>query len=443
VTVPRVGPRLIVIAVVVAVIAAGVGVSFFWWSLQRKNEPARPPGPDGPTLYQALGRVNATVRNTSGGPWILFSYIGFAPEGPFSPAAYGFEGGDNATLRDCQSQFNGLTVWNGSYIPIFNGSFASGNATFWQFEFFSNRSQEVIVATDVLGVPTVYAPLPLSNACIRQSNMEYAAPTYVSWVNPLPVDTSIQALAAYDYVGEAYSARHSPLMEMFADGWPPLTNINHGEGGGASYLRCGLVGAAGMQAKGVVGEYNNGQVQDTFNGSLSCTAVASGGYDGIPLVYTPYVVALTIPGTAVSIGGGETGFAFATQTEFAAAPGNDTIVDHDGWGLTSWMTQLSVRNAGGQNLTSTPLTCQAWVPSLADCAPNGSGWSAILLSPAGAWMDTYPSLTNSTAWAIPNVPLIGGEQIVVSYPGTWNVSGDQLIVGASSAVPAVSGSVTL
>jgi hypothetical protein len=433
-------PRLVALSVVAIAIGAGIGGTLFWLSFHRAPTPSTGRWADGPTLYQALEQVNTTVRNTTGGPWELFSYIGFAPEGPFSPAAFGYSTSDNLTLKACQSQFDGLTLWNGTSFPIFNGSIASGTATFWQFAFLSNVSQEIIVATNVLGIPHMFPPLALTNSCMTESGMAVEAPGYLSWVNPLPVDTSLQASKAYNVVGKFYEVTHSPLVEVFANGWPPLSEINHGEGGGAAYLRCGLVGAAGLQPKGFVGEWPNGSVQNTFNGSLSCTGVAS---LGPPVVYVPYYVAMAASGVVVPIGGGSRGLSFPIQIEFQSSPTNSTPVYFDGWGLTSWMTELSVRNATGQDLPSTPLSCQNWVPALASCQPTGVGWSAILLSASGSWMDSFPSLTNHSDWAIPNVPLIGGEQLVVTYPTLWNVSTDQFEVNGTSSIPVVSGSVPI
>ena len=106
--------------------------------------PASAPSPEGPTLHQALSAVNASVRNMSGGPWELFSYIGLAAEDLFNPAALGLGNSTNLSLRYCGEQLAGTTLWNGSTIPAFDGSIASGTAPFWQFEFSSNLTQSVV-----------------------------------------------------------------------------------------------------------------------------------------------------------------------------------------------------------------------------------------------------------------------------------------------------------
>jgi hypothetical protein len=431
--------RVLAVIVAAVMVAAGIGGTLYALSLRASTPTSQGLWADGPTLYQAVEQVNSTVRNITGGPWELFSYIGFAPEGLFSPGAYGYVNSTNLTLKYCQSQFNGLTVWNGTSFPVFNGSIASGTATFWQFAFFSGTTHEIIVATDVLGIPHVYAPLPVSNPCLSVTGMASGATYYESWVNPLPVDTSVQAAAAYDVVGRAFEGAHSSLAEIYANGWAALSDAtNHGPGGGVEYSLCGLVEEAGMQAKSVVGEWANGTVQNTFNGSLSCTAVAE---PGPPVVYGSYLVALSSPGSVEGTWNGLRALSFPLRVEFPYS--NGTIADFDGWGLTSWMTDVSLANSTGHDLVATALSCQTWVPTVTDCQPTGSGWAALLLSPDGGWMDSFPSGSNASAWAIPNVPIIGGEQLVVVCPTSWNVTGDLLTVRGATSIPSVSGSAAL
>lgn len=425
--------------VALIVIAAGTGAALYWLSVGELRSKPGGPWADGPTLYEALQQVNSTVRNTSGGPWELFSYIGFAPEGPFSPTAFGYVNSTNLTLKYCQPAFNGLTVWNGTSFPIFNGSIASGTATFWQFAFFSSTSREIAVATDILGVPHVYSPLPMSNPCLEVTGMTSGAAYYATWVNPLPVDTSVQATAAYAVVGRDFSSNGTPIVEIYANGWTALSDAtNHGPGGGVEYSLCGLEGEAGFQPNSVVGEWPDGTVQSTFNGSLSCTAVAN---PGPPTTYQPYTVALASPGSIEPVAPGLQGRSYSLQVEYPYS--NGTIASFDGWGLMSWMTQLSFLNSTGQHPATSALTCQGWVPTVTDCQPTGAGWSALLLSPSGAWMDSFPSVGNASAWAIPNVPIVGGEQLVLICPDSWSVAGNQLVVGGTASVPAVAGSVTI
>ena len=118
---------------------------------------------DGPTFHDALGAVNLSVNTVSGGPWVLSQVYGVASPVPSSPTSWGWGEYDN-TLASCQAAFNGLTIWNGT-IPLFDGSFNSGTAPFWQFVFFSNTTLQILVATDVLGVVHAYPPILMSSPC--------------------------------------------------------------------------------------------------------------------------------------------------------------------------------------------------------------------------------------------------------------------------------------
>jgi hypothetical protein len=421
------------------VVAAGTVSAVYWISTREPSSPVLPD--DGPTLYQALGQVDLTVSTTAGGPWVLFSYVGFAPEGPFSPEAFGFSNSTNLTLKYCAAQFNGLTVWNGTSFPIFHGSIASGNATFWQFSYLSNASHEFLLATDTLGVSRVYPPIPQNNECAEQSTMTASALSYPSWVNPLPVDTSVQAANAYGIAGKGFQAEHSTLVEIFANGWTDFSDaFNHGPGGGVDYTLCGLPGEAGVEAKSFVGEFPDGEVQSIFNGTLSCTAVRE---PGPPVIYQNYSVAFSPPGSMVGVSDRLAGLSVQFQVEFPDWFSNETTPYYDGWGLTAWMTTIALLSSANQPVPASAPTCREWVPSVADCNDTGSGWFVVLLSATGGWMDAFPASADAAEWSVPNVPVVGAEQLVVVYPSSWNVSGDLVELAATGSIPVVSGSAPL
>ena len=107
------------------------------------------------------------------------------------------------------------------------------------------------------------------------------------------------------------------------------------------------------------------------------------------------------------------------------------------------MTRLQVTGGTGGLLVASPAACQTWVPSVSDCLRNDSGWSAVLLSQTGAWLDSYPSTTNESAWAIPNVIMSSQDRLVLVSPEAWNLSADTVNVLAAPVGPPVTGSVAL
>jgi hypothetical protein len=421
------------LSVVVASVLVGALVGAAIVSLSFRTTAVGTPK-EGLSLHQALRQVNATVQNVSGGPWALFSYIGFAAEGMFNPAAFSLGSSTNASLRYCGEQLPGVTLWNGSAIPVFDGSIASGAAPFWQFEFSSNLTKGVVVATDISGVVRVYPPILPTDSCWSYAGGG-AADRYFSWVNPLPEDSSVQAQLSYDRVARTFESDHRPVVEIFADGFTPLGAIGHGPNGGVEFFRCGLVGVAGAQPFLIVGFSSAGQILDTINGTVSCTATNS---LGPPPVYTPYSIIPSTPGPPSVFGHGFESVRFSFQTEFLTGVNNSTRYN-DAWGLLSWMVSMSLRNSSGQSLPTAALSCQAWVSTLAACTPLGSGWSIILTSADGVWLDSFPSASSPSSWSLPVAAVATNEQLVLTYPSSWNVTGDSLVFSNTVSVPTIGG----
>jgi len=428
-------PSVVVLATAVVLLLVLAAVAFRSANL---GTPASGSSPNGPTLYEALSAVNTSVRNMSGGPWELFSYIGFAAQGMFNPAAFSLGTSTNASLRYCGGQLPGVTLWNGSSIPVFDGSIASGAAPFWQFEFSSNSTKGVVVATDTSGVVRAYPPILPTDPCWYYAGGG-AASGYFRWVNPLPEDSSVQAQLSYDRVSRTFESDHRPVVEIFADGFTPLGAIGHGPNGGVEFFRCGLLGVAGAQPFLIVGFSSSGQVSDTINGTVSCTATYSLGPSPI---YTPYSIIPSTPGPPGAFGNGFESVRFSFQTEFPAGVNNSTRY-YDAWGLLSWMVSMSLRNSSGQSLPTASLSCQAWVSTVAACTPSGSGWSIILTSADGAWLDSFPSASNASSWSLPVAAIASNEQLVLTYPSPWNITGDSLVFSNTASVPTIGGFETL
>jgi hypothetical protein len=425
----------LVVAVAVAMtVAGGLGAVLV---LEQKGGTPTSAWADGPTLYQALGEVNTTVRNTTGGPWELFSYIGLAAEATFNPAAFGFVGSNNLSQKSCDLDLNGITLWNGSAIPTFDGSIASGTAPFWQFEFSSISTTNVIVATDILGVVKLYRAIAPSDPCWNFVGGVGAA-SYFSWVNPLPEDSSIQAQLAFNRVADSFETKNRPVVEIFANGLTPLGAIGHGPYGGVELYRCGIVGIAGVQPYLNIGFSPNGSIFDVGTGDLTCTATYS---MGPPPVYVPYAFEWNLPDIA-PWGTGVTRVVDSILTTFQVGVARN-ITYYDAWGLLSWMIMLSLRAANGTALPSAPIVCGTWYPSPGDCTISSAGWSAILVSANGAGLSTFPSATNASSWTVLDASMVSQEQIWLTCPSSWNLSGDTLVVSGSSSVPTVTGSLAL
>ena len=417
-----------VIVAVIVVIAAGLGV---WYLTTTHTSPAGFKA-DGPTLYQAIAPVNVSVQNVSGGPWTLFSLWGVATATLFSPNSIGWSQ-YNLSVNSCQSQFQGLTLWNGS-IPLFNGSFESGTAPFWQFAYFSNVSQAILIATNVLGAVDVYPPMAMTSPCAMATGLgpQPWPSIFARTLNPFPANSPTLAETSWNAIGSNWLARNTPAWMAFDFGFSYWGSANPG-GLIVKYARCGEVGYTGVQPVAYVGLRPNGSWSMIFSGSQGCGDVIS---LGPPPVIDGYALNFSIP-TVESVSGTSTiNQSFQVMDPFPPPY-------YDRGGLVSWMLTLNVSTPAGQRLNSVVPACTKWVPSLSDCAANGLGWYAVLLSSNGEWLDAYPSEPNGTSWELPNVALASNQCLVVVVPSSWDVAGGTLAPnGTVSDVP-VTGTATL
>jgi len=418
---------MVVLAAVLVAAAGALG----WYYVTTSHMSTAASG-DGPTFYQALAAVNATVKGQPGGPWTLYAVWGIATPTPFAPNALGWYG-NNQTVNSCGSQFDGLTLWNGS-IPLFKGSFESGTAPFWQFGFFSNASQGIVIATDVRGVARAYPPLGMSSTCARFSDLGAAPWMWARTFSPFPSDSPATAESAWTATGQRWMTSNQPAWEGYVIGFSYWGSANP-NGIIVKFARCGQVGATGVQPVAYVALNANGSWDSFFNGTQGCGDVVS---LGPPPVYGSYVLNFTSPQISVSSG------ATTANQSFQAAYGRTSgPVDDDAGGLVSWMTTLNLTTSTGERLPSSVPSCANWVPSLTDCHSNGPGWYVVLLSSTGAWLDSYPSSPNGTEWNVPNVSVVSNQYLIVVVPSSWNVVGDVLSTNGTVSVVSVSGSITL
>ena len=417
-------PIVVVLAVTVALLLVLSVLAFRFVSptTSPATSPANPG--NGLTFNQAFAPVNATVANYTGGPWLPTSIVGIATEVPAAPLP-NYLSSLNLTMRLC-GELPGVTVWNASGIPVFTGDLNSGAAPFWSFVF-KNASGSYLYSTDLEGAIRVDGPSSTFTNCLQAAGI---GSSYI--VNP-SVDTPSVAQVAYSAAGEAFSTKHSPLVEYFVYGSAQVLEPDASPFGWVvNYFRCDLVGVSGLQNYTAVGVLASGGESTTFtdNGWLTCTL-------------SEYRIAFgAILGNSTVSFGSTTDVSLPFLVTSPAALKNNTTV-YDGWGLLTWMTRLQLLGGNGQPLSVSRATCQAWVPSLTDCPSNSSGWFAVLLSQNGAWLDSYPSAANASAWAIPNVILSDQDQLVVVCPGSWNLSADIINVHGTPLAPEVTGFATL
>ena len=428
---------LFALAVAGLVVVAGAGVYGLILNAHRSTSSVETRA-DGPTLYQALAEVNGSVNNTVGGPWSLFSVYGIAAQIPFSPNVIGYPT-NNHTINNCGAVFNGLTLWNGT-IPLFNGTFNSGTAPFWQFAYFSNTSESILLATDTLGSVEVFAPQPYPGPCNAWYDLG-SNPSY--WYIPpslYPADSPAAAQSAWGGSVSGWIQENEPMVQIFTIGPGVFDGLGDVSGYGVYFERCGLVGVTGDAEPLVqVGEDLQGQSGEVFNLSHNCALprddVAVPQVDGIyDLVWQSPEVSSSGPTQWIS-----------AQFQVAFAYPNGTLTrNYDGWGLANWMTALNVSNASGSELPVGAPGCPAWIANVSECAANSTGWYAVDTSSHGEWINAYGALANGTVgWTEPVTDLASLQHLVIVTPASWDLSSDRLSVNSTVSTSAVVGSTTL
>jgi len=421
---------VLVVAVAVAMtVAGGLGTVLV---LEQKAGSTTSVVNDGPTFYQALGKLNASVQATPGGPWTLYTVYGVATPVPFSPSALGwFE--QNRTVNSCGALFNGLTLWNGS-IPLFNGTFNSGTAPFWQFFYFSNVSQSILVATDVLGQTRVFPPAPMSSSCFAGSSLNYDPWGWARVFDPFPADSPTLSRSAVNALGAGWFVNNPSVFEAYRFGSNYWGSGNPG-GLVINFERCGEVGRAGIQPAASVGVSSAGKFVTSFVGAEGCGNVES---LGPPPVFFSYELGFASP-TAV-ITGSSTYITIPFQALLTNSSGT---IGTDASGIVSWMVRLNLTSGSGAALPEAGFSCDEWVSTTSDCVANSTGWFAILQPPYGAWLDSYGASRTGMNWCIPDVSLVSEQQLVIVVPNSWAVTGDLLSVASTTSNATISGSTTI
>jgi hypothetical protein len=397
---------------------------------------------DGPTLHEALSAVNSSIGLEGGGPWALFSVYGIAAPVPFSPNLIGYAH-TNVTVNSCSQAFDGLTLWNGT-LPLFNGTFNSGTAPFWQLAYFSNSTQQILLATDVLGQASLYPPIAYPSACMPWYDFPGSSANWTSANNIPEIDSSVAARVAWDAalqgsvtVGDSISV-NEPETEIITVGPGVFMGLGDAVSAyGVYFDRCGEVGVVGIQPLIAAGVGSTGQLIGTANLTHNCALIKS----GVGVYDSEYDLLFSPP----SINSGPLTTQIAAGFQVAIALPNGTLGNfYDEVGLANWMTSWNLTTSSGQILPLGTPNCRSWVSSVADCVASSSGWYAVILSAGGEWVNSYGALPGGgVGWSEPVTALVSHQQLVIVLPSSWTVSGDQANVTSTVSTSTVLGSISL
>ena len=171
------GRRPLVIAVVVAVVLAGVLGALV---VLGSSSPAPPP-----TFSQAWGEANGSVANVSGGGWTLLVALGLDQR---TGATVSVAAATNTTASACTPVAIGSApLPTNLTIPGYGGSFGAGRAPLWLFVYRQSSSGPYLLA-DVTGGGAAAVAELTGSACA--SNLSAISPIPAKFVDSPAVAAS-------------------------------------------------------------------------------------------------------------------------------------------------------------------------------------------------------------------------------------------------------------
>jgi len=119
------------------------------------------------------------------------------------------------------------------------------------------------------------------------------------------------------------------------------------------------------------------------------------------------------------------------------------IINQTANSLSAWMVDLDIHSPGGSVVAPSGTGCPTTADGIGSCSAPTSGWYAVLLSPVGWLLDSYPSGSGGGNWTLPNVSVVNNDTLVIVPSLNLNLTGDTLDIGPSGSLPLVTGSVSL
>ena len=429
--------KLSTIAIAIGIVSGSVLVAVPFLTFH-PNPGALNPGPGQPSVT-AFRQVQDRVNGTSGGPWGLVSMEGVVSTSPSAPFLWGQD--------RCQA-LPGPTLWNLSGIQSLSTSLWGGRALFWQMVFI-NQTGGLILASNADGTITLDGPLAASTPCVSLLESapgglygsfppSYWSPNGVFNVGLMEtldrLNSSAWAPTASDHLGNAsFSAWNGRGVGYYTLGFTWLNLVDWtAHGWLAWYQACGIPGRSGPQPYSETGW--------GLNSSPTVYYGSSGGELSCPVsTNSNFLVTFNRTGTGSNASGNVTAERLTIGVGY---PGSYVYYDTAN-SLVSWMSSVSLTNSSGNRVPPIAEACVANATTLADCASPRNSWYAVLLSPNGWVLDTYPSATGGDQWNVPNVFLTNNDTLVLEAATSLTGIGDRLSLSPTYTFPQIAGSVNL
>ena len=392
------------------------------------------PGP-GITSQMAYREVDSMIAGGPDGPWGMISMQGVVAPSLVAPFGFGQD--------QCQT-LPGSNAWNLSKIPSLNTTLWGGRATFWQFVFL-NDSNAMLFATDINGQVALDGPYPAGASCVSELEsfmFGLYPPSYWQPTGPLVLEATETALvqnstkwastAADNFGNASRTSWAGRLAAYYVNGLTWFNGVQwSNDGWNVWYQNCGFSEVAGLRPWAFTGWDLNWSTSNYYGaayGSISC-----------PVSQNAHFL-ISYNGTAPPpLGrGGE------SALRLRIGVGNGTYAYYDtANSLVTWMAHVSLDSSQSTPVTPSMEQCPANATGVSECPIPSVGWYAVLASPTGFLLDTYPTANGGDNWSLPNVFITNNDSLVILSAQGLAGTGDLLSLTPAYAFPQVVGTTTL
>ena len=370
-----------------------------------------PPAPPAgwSTFDGARQLIAPAVDGVAGGPWSISLAEGVAAWGPWAPtlSMWGVNASWAPAIAACQSLLSGpslFTFWNETAYPSATGPavFESGGAGLWTFVYL-NDSHAALVASVLSGKLQVNGVLPPNSPCALFGG-PFRAPT--------------------SYLNAANASDPSTFAET------SYRDITQGDTNSGPSTAFYILGNPVVPVSFVAPGYN--QEWSTYYGTCGAPGVLGRvTYDGAPQDVPHH------PGYQEQITMGN----YCYNSLYGVTPGTKSFWNLGTTFYAAWPISLIADTSARPSVSPAPLTTAqfsmtvmlnsglgpfsySFVSGEPQCTPGGNStlpncvadpqsWYAVLLSPAGAILDTFPSISGARTWTVPDVAVSNNDQLVL------------------------------
>ena len=408
----------VALGLVVLVVTATLSVyEIYFVPSKGTREPSYPSPPTGwATFRTAWSSVAHAFEGFANGSWTVRFAEGAAADAPWSPPAVLWDQTNPPDWDACAGQLSGvstLTFWNSSQYPFSTSSttFSSGSAPLWTFIFNGTGTStfvvswlrgQVIINGDLGPASPCFSLGPPWNGVFGSSGLGPVSPGSELDSNEIASAAIAEGPSAAQGHVDLVPVPPTPAFALYFPGPQsvPIT-VNAPNTWVVSYGECGMAGQLGSSF--TLTDYLFNATTGVGNQWFSTHLTCSDAYYLLNMTRRPVL-------NPPSPSGVYREWNVTSSFLSSAIPPAWSPSD-----LSTSLLQWRVITTGntGTSIPPAQAGCGTSSLNLSSCPAPSSGWYAVLLSTNGAWLDSYPTVANGTAWIVPGLQVADGDRMVL------------------------------